>query len=367
MPRKTLSIIIAVLAVGVVGSSVAYSIGSGIIYLGPSIPSFNVTGNGTTDVGIPIHLSISLDKAPASKLSYLWYANGKASYSSDFTTEYSSPGNYTISLKVSMSSNHTSVSREIKEIVNPQPTITISENKNTIDAGQEISFTSKVTGGTGPYQYSWPFPFSSTSANPTLKLYSDIGGITATVVDSVGGSGESNTLYPNISTDPFVIANSNTTYTDVNAPVTFSASPSYGVSPYSYQWSWDGSVISTSKSFSYSFSQSGSQTVNLQMKDSLGFAATSYTTVYVNNDPTVTLSGTSNIQTGYEAMIVANTNHGSGTFNYQWYLNGVSVTSDASYNALFYTFNSSGSYSVNVIATDQAGVSASDTVTFYVS
>lgn len=368
IPRKTLSIVIAVLAVSVAGASVGYSIDSGIIYLGPSIPNFNVTGNGSTDVGVPVHLSISLDKAPASKLYYIWYANGRAGYNSGYTTEFNSPGIYNISLKVSMSNNHTSVSRSIREIVNPQPTITISENKNTIDAGQSISFSSRVSGGTGHYTYSWSFFPGSSEANPTVQLYSDLFGITATVTDSVGGSGQSNALYPTINSDPFVMANSNVSYTDVGSPVTFSATPSFGTSPYTYKWTWDGAVISTSQSFSYSFSQSGTQTVDVAMTDSSGYTTTGYTVVAVSNDPTLSLTiSPTSPQTGYQVMIVGNTNYGTGYFTYQWYLNGVSVNSYADFNALYYTFSNSGYNTVEAIATDQVGMSVTAQISFYVS
>lgn len=366
--KKMLNVIIAVLVVSVAGVSVGYSINSGVIYLGPPIPGFNVTGNGTTDAGIPVYLSVTLDKSPSSKLYYVWFANGKAGYGSHFETSFSSPGTYNISLKISMSDNHTSVKRIIKETVNPVPTITISENKNVIDAGQKITFTSTVRGGTGSYSYSWSYNPGASGPDPTAELFTDFGGITATVTDSVGGSSTSNTLDPTINAGPLVLATSNTSYTDIGSPVSFSASTSFGTSPFTYSWTWNGQVISTSQAFSYSFSQTGTQTVYCTVTDKLGVTDSDYIVVNVYNDPTLSLSlSPQSPQIGNVVQVLANTNHGFGTFDFQWYLNGVSVNAYAAFNALYYTFNSSGTYTVEVTATDQAGMSASSQITFYVS
>lgn len=363
---KPINIVIAVLVVAVAASAaVGYSVESGAIYLGPKIPNFKVTGNGTTDVGIPVRLGIKLNSSPASKLYYIWYANGNAGYHSQYSTTFNTPGVYNISLKVSMSNNHTQVTRIIKEVVNPLPSISISENKNVIDSGQNITFTSIVTGGTGKYYYTWN-AFSSNSPDPTVNLFILLNGVTATVTDSVGGTATSNILNPTINSDPFVLASSNVSYTDVNSPVTFSAQPSYGTSPYSYEWTWDGQVISTSQSFSYSFSQSGLQSVYCKLTDKVGESSTDYVSVSVAKDPTLSLSVTpSSPQTGYQVEILANENYGTDFPTYQWFLNGVYVS--GSFNALYYTFNNPGTYTVKAIATDGVGMSVTASITFYVS
>lgn len=368
LTSKPMNLVIAVLVVAVAGTAaVGYSIESGTIYLGPKIPDFKVTGNGTTDVGIPVNLGIKLNSSPASKLYYVWYSNGVSGYDSQYTTSFNTPGVYNISLKVSMSNNHTHVTRIIREVVNPLPTISISENKNIIDYGQSISFTSRVSGGTGTYHYSWN-DFSSSSADPTESLYILLVPVTATVTDSVGGSATSNGLNPTINSDPLVTATSNVSYTDVGSKVTFSAEPSWGTSPYSYKWTWDGQVISTSQSFSYSFYQSGEQEVYCNMTDKMGVSSTDYVVVSVAKDPTMSLSiSPSSPQTGYEVEILANENYGTDFPTYQWFLNGVSANSYASYSALYYTFNTAGTYTVKAIATDSVGMSVTASITFYVS
>lgn len=368
LTSRPINIVIAVLVVAVAGSAaVGYSIESGAIYLGPKIPDFKVTGNGTTDVGIPVNLGIKLNSSPASQLYYVWYANGLAGYHSQYSTTFNSPGVYNISLKVSMSYNHTHVTKVIREVVNPLPSISISENKNVIDSGQSITFTSKVSGGTGSYHYNWN-DFSSTSADPIESLSILLFPVTATVTDSVGGTATSNSLNPTINAGPLVLATSNITYTDVNAPVTFSATTSWGTSPYSYEWTWDGQIISHSQSFSYSFSQSGLQDVYCKVTDKVGETSTDYVSVSVSKDPTMTLSITpSSPQTGYEVEILANENYGTDFPTYQWFLNGASVNSYAAFSALYYTFNNPGTYTVKAIATDSVGMSVTASITFYVS
>ena len=201
MISKKLLTIIAGLTVLVSGTA-GFAVVTGAIYIGPSVPGFNITGNGTTDVGVPVYLGVTLDSTPASSPYYLWFANGKTGTGEYFSVSFSSPGTYKISLQVSMDNNHTKKTEYATEVVNRDPSVSISENKNTIDAGQYISFTSSVSGGTGPYSYSWTSPGSS-NADPTMQLYSDIGGVYVTITDAVGYSVNSNILNPTINTDPY--------------------------------------------------------------------------------------------------------------------------------------------------------------------
>ncbi|WMT49328.1 MAG: PKD domain-containing protein [Thermoplasmatales archaeon] len=356
--QKILVIIAAVVVIS--SGTVGYAVISGAIYLGPSIPKITITGNGTTDVGMNVSFGVSADGKAPYPLQFFWSSDHNVGTGTTFTTSFSSPGTYYVSLLVSMDSNHTRTTVRAKEIVNKDPTVSITENKNVIDAGQNITFTSSVSGGTAPYTYAWTYPGSS-SADPTMQLYSDIGGVYVTVTDAAGYSINSNILNPTINPDPYVVASSNTTYTDVGSPVGFSASPSGGTSPYSYSWTWNGNVISTSPDFSYSFDQSGQQYVYVNVKDKVGETATNYVIIEVEKDPTVSISASQQTGSpGADVSFIAETNYGTSPFSYSWYINGVY---EGGSSVLYYTFNNAGNYNVEVIVTDAAGQRATGSIT----
>lgn len=364
MISKKILVIIAGIVIASSGT-LGYAVASGGIYLGPSIPRVTMTGNGTTDVGMPVHFGVSVNGTPAYPLYFYWSSGHKAGVGTKFSTSFASPGTYNVSLVVSMDSNHTKTTVTAKEVVNSDPTVTISENRSLIDCGQYISFTSSVSGGTAPYSYSWTYPGSllagSSSPDPSLQLYSGIGGVYVTVTDAVGYFINSNHLNPTVHTDPLVIASSNTSYTDVGSPVSFSASSSYGTTPYSYSWTWDGNVISTSQDFSYSFDQSGQQTVYVTLTDKLGMTSKSYVSIQVEKDPTVSISSSQQTaSTGTDVSFLANTNNGLAPFSYSWYINGNYAGGSV---AMYNTFNTAGSYSIEVSVTDAAGQTATATIT----
>lgn len=66
--------ILAIIAGIVIASSgtLGYAVASGGIYLGPSIPRVTITGNGTTDVGMPVHFGVSVNGTPAYPLYFYW-------------------------------------------------------------------------------------------------------------------------------------------------------------------------------------------------------------------------------------------------------------------------------------------------------
>ena len=115
---KKLLAIVAVVVITASGS-VGYAVVSGAIYLGPKVPGFNITGIGTTDVGVSVQFGVSFDSAPASTPNYLWFANGQSGTGEYFTMSFVSPGVHNISLQVSMSNNHTKRIEYAIETVNP--------------------------------------------------------------------------------------------------------------------------------------------------------------------------------------------------------------------------------------------------------
>ena len=355
--KKLLSIIAGIVIVA--SGTTGYAIASGTIYLGPAIPGIHITGNGTTDAGVTVAYGISVNGTPAYPLYFYWESGHKVGTGTSFHDSFSSPGTYNVSLIVSMDNNHTKKIVTATEKVNSDPTVTIHENKNLIDSGQSITFSSSVSGGTAPYSYDWSYS-GSTSPDPTLQIYADTFGISVSVTDAAGYSVSSNTLTPTVNTDPFVTVSSNTTFTDVGSPVSFSASPFYGTTPYSYSWTWNGNVISTSQDFSYSFDQSGQQYVYVTLTDAMGVTSSDYITIEVEKDPTVSISASpQNAPVGTYVSFLPLVNNGLAPFSYSWYINGVYEGGDF---GLYYIFSTAGEYNIEIVATDTTGQTTSATI-----
>ena len=271
MPKHWVLIVVGIAVMG----SVGYSIAAGIIYLGPSIPGFEITGGNATDAGMTVDFGVNLSSAPPSPLSYEWFANGKVGYNNTFSSTFNSIGNYTVSLTLSMSSGHTKITKQFKERVNSDPLVRITENRSTIDVGQSISLTSMVNGGTAPYSYSWDF--GSHKPDLVLKVNYNywipppgFSGIQLEITDAAGYSVLSNSLYPGINSDPSINAYANTSKTTVGSPILFSACVSGGTSPYSYAWVLNGQTVSTLQDFVYSFSNAGTYVVEVIATDHVG-------------------------------------------------------------------------------------------------
>ncbi len=332
------------------------------------IPGFEITGTNITDAGMTVNFGVNLSSAPPSPLSYEWFAMGKVSYSETFSTTFDRIGNYTVTLTVSMSNSHTKVTKQVDERVNSDPSAYITENRSVIDVGQSISFFSSVRGGTAPYSYAWSF--GSSKANPVFQFNSQIappppgysGEVQLAVQDTAKFVVFSNSLYPEINYKPFVQTIVNSSWTDIGAPVSFSADPSGGTSPYSYSWTWDGQRISTSENFSYSFSKAGEQSVYLNLTDHVGLNASSLVNVEVESDPTVSLSTSQqNAPAGTTIYFTANVSGGVSPYSYEWFINGSLVST--SWSTLYYVFNGAANYAISVVYMDQAGQTATSEMT----
>lgn len=140
----------------VVSGVSGYIIGTDMPYTVSSVPNFQITGNGSTDVGVPVHLGIRYDSIPPGKPSgYMWFADGNISIGSNMTAVFNNPGKYQITLRISMENNKTQRNEYANEIVNPNPSIKAFADPTNVTIGQNIHFTSLASNGTGPYSFSW--------------------------------------------------------------------------------------------------------------------------------------------------------------------------------------------------------------------
>lgn len=219
---------------------------------------------------------------------YTWYQDGAivqegtlSSYSATFSTS----GTYSVYVYVSDSDgNHAQSSTDSIKVENPQLSVSIQPGSETISAGNSVTFTSSISGGSGTYSYTWNIDGSPVGSSSQLThTFSSQGtySISLTVEDSTGSSAMStvSTITVGSSTPLSVTVSSSATSIYSGNSLTFTANPSGGTSPYSFTWYVNGVQQSgeTGSSFTYDFSTSGTYTVYSSVTDSVGTAAQSNT------------------------------------------------------------------------------------------
>ena len=116
---------------------------------------------------------------------------------------------------------------------------------------------------------------------------------------------------------------------DVGQSKTFTATPTGGSGSYTgYQWYVGGSAQcgQTASTFSFAPGSAGSYSITVTVTDSSGAtsAQSSAATVTVAASPTVSIApvGPLTMDVGQVQTFTATASGGSGTINYQWYLDG---------------------------------------------
>jgi hypothetical protein len=187
------------------------------------------------------------------------------------------------------------------------------------------------------YTYLW-----SNQATTQSITVSASGSYTVTVKNSAGCKGTSAAVTVNV--QPLTIT------LNPSGQVAFCASgrlyatsvtpPSSGMT---YQWTLNGSPISGATASNHLATVSGVYNVIVKSGNCQTTSSSIYVTINPNPVPVITASGSTNIcQTGY---VVLTGSGGTGTFTYQWKLNGVDITGATSQK---YTANAKGSYSVTI-------------------
>ena len=147
---------------------------------------------------------------------------------------------------------------------------------------------------------------------------------------------------------------------DLGQSSTYTATAFGGSGSYKgYQWYVDGSAQSgqTASKFSFVPVSAGSYSITATVTDSSGAISTqsNAATITVNASPTVSIApfGPLSLPEGQVQLFKATVSGGSGTINYQWYLDGSAVGTDsASYSYI----SAVGSHNVTCKVTDSAQI-----------
>lgn len=216
---------------------------------------------------------------------------------------YTRGGTFSVTLTVTnVGSLSSSKTKEI-EVIGKQPVVDFDFSPAEPMAGEEVSFTAKVTDPATPpltpYTYEWSFGDGSTSnlANPKHP-YTTAGTYTVTfkVTNNRGETGSKSktiTVKERAPTTPTITSlTADTTMPELNQVVTFSASATAPADDPITNWKWnfgDGTVeeltepkgTTVSISRTHAYATAGTYVVQVQAKNNAGWSAARTITIYV--------------------------------------------------------------------------------------
>src|SRR5207249_3844614 len=301
---------------------------------------------------------------------FTWaFGDGSTGIGSTVTHAYSSAGTFTVVLtaKDSGSLQQTASSQQSVAISNPAPsalTSSFTYSPSSPNAGQTVSFSASVSGGTQPYSYSWSFGDGSIGTGSTVAdAYSSVGTFTVilTVTDS-GSPQQASTSQQSLTVvNPRPPLTASFRYSpsspQTGQTITFTASASGGTPAYVFNWSFGDGSVATGNPSLHTYTSSGSYNVTVTVTDANGSVSYSSQAIRVAALPTVSFTyGPMSPETSSPVTFNARTTGGVGPFTFSWSFGdgNLSVINPASH-----TYSTPGSFTVTLTATDSDGVNAS--------
>jgi PKD repeat protein len=264
---------------------------------------------------------------------------------------YSTAGNFTV-IVTATDSLGVSASSSITVNVKPKLVVTATVNPKTAEVNKSVTFNATASLGIGSSTCSWFFGDGSSGTGClTSRSYTTNGTFTATVnvIDSLGVSVTrtvSATVNPNLT----VAANASSSPT-VGTAVSFTASISGGVSPFSCSWTFGDGSSSIGCLTSHSYAAAGAFVATVIATDSLNVTSTYSVTLVVSLALTISINP-SPTEIGVPVTFIATATGGVSPYTYTWsFGDGDSQTG----SIVTHTFTSPKLYSVKLTVTDNNG------------
>ena len=287
---------------------------------------------------------------------YEWnFGDGATDAGRDVAHTYSFEGTYDVLLTVTDSLGHaTTVLKPVDVTAALAADFTFSPP--TPSVGESVTFVATVDGGTPTYSYDWAFGDGFTSSlGPTVShTYVSSGSFTVslTVRDSAGHV--TNRDKPiSISAELSVDFTFSPPRPQVYELVSFSATVSGGIAPYTYTWDFGDLTRGTGASVSHTYASPATYTVQLTVSDSAGHESSRSKPVPVSPALTADFSFTPMTPViGEMVVFTASVSGGSSPYTYRWTF-GDGFTDDR--NPTAHAYASPGTYTVTLTVYDSAG------------
>src|SRR5438093_2010617 len=209
---------------------------------------------------------------------YSWsFGDGATATGQNPSHAYSSAETYTVTLTATDASSpqQKAVASKTVTVTIPAMAASFTFTPSSPQVNSLITFTGSGAGGVTPYTYSWMFGDGQTASGATVTHgYSTAGSftVTLTLMDAVNTQVISNqglTIAPAPMTVNFTLS---TSPTEVNVPVSFSATVTGGTPPYvSFSWNFvDGSAQASCNSLTHAYSAAGTFHLTVTVTRSVG-------------------------------------------------------------------------------------------------
>jgi len=295
----------------------------------------------------------------------------ESSNASSISCEPSTAGTFQIEVTVTDSNGFTVLSSALSFIVYTDPSIdSFMASPTGLDLGQGSTLLVSASGGYGALSYSFSGlpPGCATADATVLSCTPSATGnfsVIVTVADLNGFSVAAEPVSLVVNPDPVTTIVAAPSETDVGLKIAFAitASQGTGLFSYSYQGLPPGCSSSNTPSLSCTPSSSGAYLIEVSATDEAGGIATSSVAVTVNPDLSITSfsPSDSSIGLGNETTLTVSVLGGTRPYSYQYSGLPPGCSSDNS-DVLSCTPTASGSYTIQVSVTDNAGWSTMSSV-----
>jgi hypothetical protein len=346
------------------------------VYVDPSVgaPALSID---PMDLG----QSITFTANPSGGLapySYSWSGlpGGCSSTAASFTCIPASTGTYSITVNVTDDNGMSVQSTASSLTINLDPLVTqLPSTVQTNESGQINNFTATVSLGTTPYSYQWMINGSIVAgANSAVFAFhpQHPGNYTVnvTVVDGAGWRLWTPAVMESVYPGPQVMLSASTSSIDLGGNVTYTGTETGGVSPLSFSWYLNGTIVQSGPYLNWNFTPVGAATYNVTLevtdaKLAHVFSTTLTLVVYADPRVSVPIATPGSVDLGQSTTISVTASLGSGGYSYVWSgLPDGCTPSDSP--SITCGPQHAGTYNFSVVITDSNGYSVASAVTMIV-
>jgi parallel beta-helix repeat protein len=319
--------------------------------------------SNVTSGNVPFNVLFT-DTSTGSPTAWNWnFGDGGSSTQKNPTHNYSTAGNYTVTLTVSNTAgnNTTTKSNYITAVstTGTKPVLNYWGSPRSGAAPLTVTFKDNSSGSPTAWNWSFGDGAYSTEKNPK-HTYTAAGSYTISLTASNAAGSSTSTK------SKYITVTGNTSVTPVSA---FSASPTSGNSPLnvtftdsstgsptSWSWSFGDGTSSTSQNPVHTYSAAGNYTVALTASNAAGSNTTTksnYITVTGTSSQTPVAAFSASPTSGSAPMNVTFTESSTGTpTSWSWNFGDGNSSTEKS---PVHTYSTTGNYTVTLTATNAAG------------